>query len=325
MAFVAPATSGDLASTSRGASLDSLLMDWRERIERLVEAAAAEERGRARAQLSEEFNQVARRLRQAEDFDRTAASLADGAVRFCRRIVVFALRDGWLAASAWRGFASETLQDDLDTLQIALAGAGAFAGAVESGDPIVALSTPSQVSPLLAELLHPEAAEKVHLFPIPCGEETIGILYAMGDVDVPALELLCALAGQASRPVPKGPEAHPAVPLVNIAGVTRTKLLPEWTQLPPKEQQLHLRAQRTARVQVSKMRLYKPDAVRHGLALRDLYSALRREIDAAREEFRRDYLSACGSMVDYLHLELVRNLANNDKNMLGPQYPGSLV
>jgi hypothetical protein len=30
-------------------------------------------------------------------------------------------------------------------------------------------------------------------------------------------------------------------------------------------------------------------------------------------------------MVDYLHLELVRTLANDDAEVLGPNYPGAMV
>jgi len=31
------------------------------------------------------------------------------------------------------------------------------------------------------------------------------------------------------------------------------------------------------------------------------------------------------TMVDYLHLEMVRSLADDDPNNLGPEYPGPLV
>ena len=31
------------------------------------------------------------------------------------------------------------------------------------------------------------------------------------------------------------------------------------------------------------------------------------------------------TMVDYLHLELVRSFADDDARMLGPDYPGPLV
>ena len=98
-----------------------------------------------------------------------------------------------------------------------------------------------------------------------------------------------------------------------------------WESLPPDEQRIHLRAQRFARVQVAELRLYEADGVQAGRTSRDLYEALRDRIDAARESFRGRFFSSCSSMIDYLHLELLRTLANDDQNLLGPDYPGPLV
>ena len=36
-------------------------------------------------------------------------------------------------------------------------------------------------------------------------------------------------------------------------------------------------------------------------------------------------MTSSPTMVDYLHLELVRSLANDDAILLGPNYPGPLV
>jgi hypothetical protein len=88
---------------------------------------------------------------------------------------------------------------------------------------------------------------------------------------------------------------------------------------------LHLRAQRFARVQVAQLRLYRTAEVQFGRARRDLYGALGEPIDAARESFRKTYFEKCPSMVDYLHLELVRTLANDDPELLGENYPGVIV
>jgi hypothetical protein len=98
-----------------------------------------------------------------------------------------------------------------------------------------------------------------------------------------------------------------------------------WTSLTREQQDLHQRAQRFARVQVAEIRLYKSENVKKGRASRSLYTSLQTEIDAAREAYRNDYLSASDTMVDYLHPELVRTLANDDAELLGPDYPGPLV
>ena len=83
--------------------------------------------------------------------------------------------------------------------------------------------------------------------------------------------------------------------------------------------------ERFARVQVAEMRLYKSHAVKEGRRHRDLYEALREDIDHTRNDFRRDFLSASPTMVDYVHVELLRTLANNDVELLGADYPGPLV
>jgi hypothetical protein len=73
------------------------------------------------------------------------------------------------------------------------------------------------------------------------------------------------------------------------------------------------------------MRLSQSDAVLAGRAGRNLYDALRKSIDAARATFRPSFFAPCSSMVDYLHLELVQTLANDDPDLLGENYPGPLV
>ncbi len=98
-----------------------------------------------------------------------------------------------------------------------------------------------------------------------------------------------------------------------------------WDDLPAEVQQVHLRAQRFARVQVAEMRLFSPEAVHSGRERRDLYEALGDPIEASREAFRKQFFSSCPRMVDYLHLELVRTLANDDAELLGKNYPGPMV
>jgi hypothetical protein len=80
-----------------------------------------------------------------------------------------------------------------------------------------------------------------------------------------------------------------------------------------------------ARVRVAEMRLYSEDSLRQGSGARDVYGALRKPVDAARQEFLHTYLSKSPTMVDYLHLEIVRSLANDDERLLGPDYPGPMV
>lgn len=87
---------------------------------------------------------------------------------------------------------------------------------------------------------------------------------------------------------------------------------------------MHLQAQRFARVKVAELRLYHAEAVREGRAKSDLYGALQNEIDKVRGEYEKDF-AAIPTMVDYLHLELLRTLAHDDDRLLGANYPGPLI
>jgi hypothetical protein len=138
-----------------------------------------------------------------------------------------------------------------------------------------------------------------------------------------AIELLAQVAAAVWSAL-SGPEPEAAPPdLVTIAPAEpAAPIAPaEPAELGP----LHLRARRFARVEVAKLRLFEADAVRAGRARRNLYEALRDSIDAARETFRQSFLAPCPGIPDYLHLELVRTLANDDPELLGKTYPGPLV
>jgi hypothetical protein len=75
---------------------------------------------------------------------------------------------------------------------------------------------------------------------------------------------------------------------------------------------------------VARMRVRRGEAVERGRAERNLYAALRPEIDAARRTYRQDFLAVSPAIADYLHRELL-GLAHEDPNLLGPEYTGALA
>ena len=62
----------------------------------------------------------------------------------------------------------------------------------------------------------------------------------------------------------------------------------------------------------AEMLLHKARQVRDGRETNNLYGALKEEIEAGREAFRREFIETCPSMVDYFHLELQRTLAKDN-------------
>src|SRR5207245_147903 len=69
----------------------------------------------------------------------------------------------------------------------------AFAAAIQTKDPIVALRTPSEVTQVLGT---PGALERAHVIPIMNENRVVAVLYAAGDdeLDVNALELISGIA-----------------------------------------------------------------------------------------------------------------------------------
>jgi hypothetical protein len=210
---------------------------------------------------------------------------------------------------------------------------------VSTADPLVILATPAEISGQLMELLGHDESARIHLFPVATGESAPALIYAWGAVQAPAIELLTQVAAAVWNAIPN-PELEPepeieieklttAPELISIAPVpapepVASKSASTWEDLSPDEQQIHLRAQRFARVQVAEMRLRHAEAVQSGRTRRRIYEELREPIDTAREEFRKQFFS-CASMVDYLDLELTRTLAHEDPELLGQSYPGPLV
>ncbi len=305
---------------------------------------------KSRRELIQKLTQVTRRLRSFEDERQWSNTLVDGTRGFCGRAALFLIRDRKLYLETTRNF------DDADLAgEVPLDAAPAFVTAIETRDTLVALRSSGELSEPVAAYLG-EAPEpgnaKCYLFPVVTRQEVAAVLYVdSGDVDVDALELLVATAGSVlnvapaaqparvtrvdglvtiaaaaaaeSEPAPVEPPPAESAP-IQTAPSQKPEIL-SWFSLSREDRELHLRAQRFARVKVAEIRLYQSEKVKNGRAAHDLYTSLQVEIDSAREAFRGEFLNASDSMVDYLHLELVRTLANDDAEVLGQDYPGPMV
>jgi hypothetical protein len=290
-----------------------------------LEALLADTRRRDRSQLAGQLNQAVRRIRLATDLDEMAAALLDASAGFATgaallrasAAIAHGVRIRGVSGPAVRRFAG---------MEIPLASAAALAGAIETRDPVSAVTSVAEVSEQLVEIAGHAAGDRAWIFPLAAGERVPALLYCWGTVEIAALELLAQAAAPAWMALdapPKTAAAAAAAGLVQLGAPTAPGSA--WDNLAPEEQKIHLRAQRFARVEAAEMRLRQAEVVQAARAQRDLYRALRTSIDAAREKFQRTYFAACPTMVDYLHLELVRTLANDDAELLGQDYPGPLV
>jgi hypothetical protein len=289
------------------------------------EAGASIERERRAAarEIAARLNQSSRRLKQSGTQEEWCTALLDAAGSFSARAAVFTLQGSFLRF--------EKASFDAAPFEVPLSEAPAFAGVVESKDPVIAAFSPAELSEPVASALGIPAVDRVHLLPLISGGRTVAVLYAeagRAEADPNVLELIASMAAavwelRSSSNSATLVSIGPAAPVEPAA--TKPVTLPAWNELPLNEQEIHLRAQRFARVQAAEIRLYQSQAVKQGRAEQAIYRMLREPIDAARDSYREKFLQECPSMVDYFHVELVRTLANDDARLLGSDYPGPLV
>jgi hypothetical protein len=97
---------------------------------------------------------------------------------------------------------------------------------------------------------------------------------------------------------------------------------PSIDHLPPEEQELHKKAKRFAKLLVDEIKLYNQAKVNEGKQNRDLYRLLREDIEKSRATYDKRYGSTPAASARYFDSEVVRILADNDRSLLGSDFPG---
>jgi hypothetical protein len=281
--------------------------------------------------------------------------LLDFAARFSGRVALFVVRGE--AATVWqaRGFPDD---NGLRNFNLNLADA-VVARVVQERVPVAA---GLDFDPnFLAKVGHAAGGNAI-LLPLVLREKVSALVYADcglegGKLDVAALKLMMRSAGmwlevlalrKAMTATPPPPE--PAVPQPERAAVVSTQVAPEraavvvasssmpkavpaaapaavavatpeseWT---PEEREVHIRAQRFARLLVDEIKLYNQAKVAEGRARKDLYDRLKDDIDKSRASYNKRYGSSPAASANYFTKELVRILADNDASVLGASFPG---
>lgn len=286
-----------------------------EALKRDFEALCSQVENRARREASSALSQIFRRLRHYEREEQWIAALRDGAALGAREFAIFAVSDGTIRL---RGQHNLSLPEDLAFPSTT---AKAFAAAVESQDAVVALRTAAEVGAVLGT----EHPSRAHLFPISNAGRIVAILFAADgpELDAPVLELVASMASAVlERRLNQTIHSQIApAPSANAPREAVARRLPAWAALSEADRILHAKAQRFSRVAVAQMLLARPAACRAGREQNNVYLFLQSEIDKARETYSRQYMTK-PSMVDYLHLELIRSAADGDETKLGAEYPG---
>ena len=97
---------------------------------------------------------------------------------------------------------------------------------------------------------------------------------------------------------------------------------PALNNLPPEEQELHNKARRFARLLVDEIKLYNQGKVAEGKQNRALYKLLREDIEKSRATYDKRYGSTPVASARYFDSEVIRVLADNDRSLLGSDFPG---
>jgi hypothetical protein len=288
----------------------------------------------ARLSQTETLNQFLRRLRAIGEA-RVLELVAESCASYAEKLVVLMFESHQARSAASFGIDHRGLKNGGTGDPVLLFdtdSASAIVAAIESRDPVVALATEAEMSPVLAAAFDAAPDQKAYLFPIIARHSVVAMLVASGVLVSAPIELLCEAAGMrleaSERPAAwSGPQSDSQSPVRIAAGVPagETSEPRSWDELAIEDQKLHLQAQRMARVRVAEMRLYHENELRSGVAAGDIYGSLQNEVDAARDQFLQTFLSKSPTMVDYLHLELLRSLAHDDDRLLGQRYPGPMV
>lgn len=85
---------------------------------------------------------------------------------------------------------------------------------------------------------------------------------------------------------------------------------------------VHHRARRFAKLLVDEIILYNGGKVAEGRKHRDLYERLRDDIDKSRAAYEKRFGSTPAGGANYFNQELVSNLAQNDRALLGSSFAG---
>lgn len=273
---------------------------------------AAGERAQQTAQV-ECLNQVLRRLRAAGE-KQVLHLVAEGCAPYAGGLVVLVFETNQAEKNQARVAASAGMP--AGNVCFETASAPAVVTAIESRDRVVALATPGELSTVLAEAFGGSSGDrKVYLFPIVARQSVVAMVVTSGTEGSAQVELLCEAAGMRLEAI---------LPVLKAEAGANAADSHSWESLSTEDQKLHIQAQRVARVSVAEMRLQYTAELTKGTAAADIYSALRQPIDTVRERFRESFLAKSSTMVDYLHMEILRSFARDDERLLGANYPGPM-
>jgi hypothetical protein len=198
----------DVVEKHHGALVDELSVRLDSDLREAVNHAVVAERSKAGAELkracdeargsqTETLNQFLRRLRATGEA-RVPELVAESCSSYAEKLVVLVFENDQARSAASFGIPYRGLKNGgLETpdLLFDTNSAPAIVAAVETRDPVVALATEAEISPVLAAAFSPAPDHKAYLFPVIARHSVVAMLIASGVLVSAPIELLCEAAG----------------------------------------------------------------------------------------------------------------------------------
>jgi len=264
-------------------------------------------------------------------------ALLEGVSKFSPRTALFVVRGTALAGWQARGFADDnirglTLDGSRGLAARAIQDRGRVSGAATDFDSVFIQK-------------HGAPADRSGLvFPLVVRDKVAAILYcdtgskAASGADSDAIEVLtrytCLWLELAAGKKTSAADSNAAAvssasseasavasaPTAEFSATALTGVTPAGT-LSADEQELHKKAQRFAKLLVDEIKLYNQSKVAEGKQNRDLYKVLREDIEKSRATYDKRYGGTPVATARYFDSEVVRILADNDRSLMGSDFP----
>lgn len=262
-------------------------------------------------------------------------ALLEGAAKFSARVALFVVRGNTLAGWQARGLADENIRgtsiDGSKGLSSrAIQDRSRHSGSIAEFDETFAQQ---QGAP------HDNACT---IFPLVVKDKVAAVLYvdsgskASSPADYAAVEVLTRFAcvwlehEAGKRQAAPGGEGSteastPGTSVTSMPGPASTAAPssePSLGNVPADEQEIHKKAQRFAKLLVDEIKLYNQAKVAEGKQNRSIYKLLREDIEKSRATYEKRYGGTPAASGKYFDSEVIRILADNDRSLLGSDFPG---
>lgn len=115
-------------------------------------------------------------------------------------------------------------------------------------------------------------------------------------------------------------ELAPRAMAASAAAGTSSTAAPAQAPMNAEDDAVHRKARRFAKLLVDEIKLYNKPKVQEGKKNRDLYDRLKEDIEKSRAAYEKRYGSSVAGAASYFDQEIIQNLADNDRSLLGDSF-----